>query len=71
MNYIISIIIKIKNNTVNNSRIGDSENGNINISDSENNSIVTHNVLNSSIGENRGNFFQIDNSRFKLLFIFI
>ena len=43
-------------NIVNNSKISDSKNRNINISDIENNSMVTNNVVNSSIGENRVNF---------------
>jgi len=47
--------INIRNNIVNNSRNCDSGNRNINISDSENYNIVTSNLVNSSIGENRGN----------------
>ena len=47
--------INNRNNIVNNSRISDSENRNINISDSENYNIVTTSLVNSSIGENRGN----------------
>ena len=43
-------------NIVNNSKISDSKNRNINISDIENNSMVTNIVVNSSIGENRVNF---------------
>jgi hypothetical protein len=42
-----------RNNIVNNSRINDRENRNINIGDSENNSIVANNIMNRSIGENR------------------
>ena len=40
---------------INNSRNSDSENRIINISNSENYNIVTSNLVNSSIGENRGN----------------
>ena len=61
--------INNRNNIV--SKNSDSQNRIINISNSENYNIITSNLVNSSIGENRGNFFQIDNSRFKLLFIFI
>ena len=47
--------INSRNNIVNNSRNSDSENRNTNISDSENYNIFTSNLVNSSIGENRGN----------------
>jgi hypothetical protein len=43
-----------RNNTVNISSIHDSKNRNINISNSENYNIVISNLVNSSIGENRG-----------------
>ena len=47
--------INSRNNIVNNSRNSGYENRNINISDSENYNIVTTKLVNSSIGENRGN----------------
>ena len=50
-----NININNRNNMVNNSRNSDSENRIINISNSENYNIVTFNLMNSSIGENRGN----------------
>jgi len=44
-----------RNNIVNNNRNSDNENRIINISNSENYNIITSNLVNSSIGENRGN----------------
>ena len=53
--YIILININNRNNIVNNSRNSDSETKYTNISGSENYNIVTTILVNSSIGENRGN----------------
>jgi hypothetical protein len=50
-----------RNNIVNNSRISDSENRNINISDSENYNIFTTNVVNS-YGENHVNLINFLNN---------
>ena len=47
---------------LNNSRNSESENRNTNISDSENYNIVTSNLVNSSIGENRGNLSNLLNN---------
>ena len=54
--------INYRNTIVNNSRNSDSENRIINISNSENYNIVTSNVVNSSIGENRGNLSNFMNN---------
>ena len=55
--------INNRNNIVTNSRNSDSENRNTNISNSENYNIVTSNVVNSSIGENRGNLSNFLNNK--------